>query len=286
MDTLQNKKEKLESIITGMGSVAVAFSGGVDSTFLLKTAHGLLGDRAVAVTALPLSFPAREAEAAERFCRNEGIKQITVTTDEMSIEGFAQNPPDRCYLCKRHIFTRIIDAAEKAGMSCVADGTNAGDAGTYRPGLAALRELGVRSPLLEAGLDKPEIRNLSEMTGIRGWDRQSISCLYTRFAYGDTLTKEKLKMVEQAEQRLLDLGFRRVRVRVHGNIARIETDLSELGRLTDPEISGPLYRFMRELGFMYVTADLGGYESGSMDRELGTFTAGNRDLEQNSGRNH
>ncbi len=277
MDTLQEKKEKLESIISDMGSVAVAFSGGVDSTFLLKTAHGLLGGRAVAMTALPLSFPAREAEAAERFCRDEGIKHITVTTDEMSIEGFAQNPPDRCYLCKRHIFTKIIDVASKAGLSCVADGTNAGDAGTYRPGLAALRELGIRSPLLEAGLDKAEIRMLSKELGLPSWNRQSMSCLYTRFAYGDTLTKEKLGMVEKAEQRLLDLGFRRVRVRVHGNIARIETDLSELGRLTDPEISVPLDRYMRELGFMYVTADLGGYESGSMDRELGEDTAETRD---------
>lgn len=277
MDTLQEKKEKLESIISDMGSVAVAFSGGVDSTFLLKTAHGLLGGRAVAMTALPLSFPAREAEAAERFCRDEGIKHITVTTDEMSIEGFAQNPPDRCYLCKRHIFTKIIDVAAKVGLSCVADGTNAGDAGTYRPGLAALRELGIRSPLLEAGLDKAEIRTLSKELGLPGWNRQSMSCLYTRFAYGDTLTKEKLGMVEKAEQRLLDLGFRRVRVRVHGNIARIETDLSELGRLTDPEISVPLDSYMRELGFTYVTADLGGYESGSMDRELGEDTAETRD---------
>ncbi len=268
MDELHQKKAELEAILRGLGNAAVAFSGGVDSTFLLRAAHDALGDRAVAVTALSQSFPEREREEAAAFCRTEGIRQLVVKTDQFAIKGFCENPPNRCYLCKRALFTEMIRVAGGFGFSCVCEGSNADDVGDYRPGLKAIAELGVKSPLRAAGLTKAEIRTLSKELGLPTWDKPSMACLATRFVYGDTITAEKLRMVERAEQLLLDLGLRQVRVRVHGDVARIETDPAALERLVRPETRFEINDQLQKLGFRYVTLDLGGYVTGSMNKSL------------------
>ena len=268
MDTLHEKREYLENYLRGLGSVVIAFSSGVDSTFLLKVAHDVLGDKAVAVTARSCSFPARELNEAEAFCEANGIEQIIVESEELSIEGFSQNPKNRCYLCKRELFTKILDIARERGFACVAEGSNMDDNGDYRPGLLAVAELNVKSPLREAKLTKEEIRKLSREMGLSTWDKPSFACLSSRFVYGETITEEKLSMVDRAEQRLLDLGFRQVRVRVHGNLARIEIERDQFERLLRPETAAEIDRYFRELGFLYVTLDLGGYQMGSMNRTL------------------
>ena len=268
MDALHEKKQNLENYLRELGSVAVAFSSGVDSTFLLKVAHDVLEDKAIAVTARSCSFPARELDEAKAFCQSEGIGQIVVETDELSIEGFRQNPPNRCYLCKRELFTRFRDIARERGFACVAEGSNLDDNGDYRPGLVAVAELGITSPLREAKLTKEDIRALSRELCLPTWDKPSFACLASRFVYGETITEKKLSMVDRAEQRLLDLGFRQVRVRVHGDIARIEIERSEFEKIIKPEIAGRLDQHFRELGFLYVTLDLGGYQMGSMNKAL------------------
>ena len=269
MDALHEKKQHLENYLRGLGSVAVAFSSGVDSTFLLRVAHDVLGDRAIAVTARSCSFPARELNEAKAYCEANGIGHIIVESEELSIEGFSQNPKNRCYLCKRELFTKIRSIARERGFACVAEGSNLDDNGDYRPGLAAVAELEVKSPLREAKMTKEDIRALSRELGLPTWDKQSFACLSSRFVYGETITEEKLSMVDRAEQRLLDLGFRQVRVRVHGNIARIEIARDQFERIIEPEIAGPLEQYLRELGFLYVTLDLGGYRMGSMNKTLG-----------------
>lgn len=268
MDELLDKKAKLEEYIRGLGNVAVAFSSGVDSTFLLKVAHDILGDRAIAVTASARSFPAREQREAENFCEDAGIRQITIDADVMSIEGFRDNQPDRCYLCKKEIFTRLIDAAAQAGFPTVIEGSNKDDESDYRPGMRAVAELGVRSPLRELGFTKKDIRELSWKMGLPTWSKQSFACLATRFVYGEPITEEKLAMIDKAEQRLLDMDFHNVRVRVHGDIARIEINRAEFARIVRPEIADDLTTYMKQLGFRYVTLDLGGYEQGSMNKPL------------------
>ena len=267
MDKANEKYEKLLSILSGYERAAVAFSGGVDSTFLLKAAKEALGDRVMAVTARLLSFPEREFEEAEDFCRKEGIRRLVCDVDQLAIPGFAANPPDRCYICKKALFTKMLDAAAKEGFPVIAEGSNADDTGDYRPGMKALRELGVKSPLMEAELTKEEIRALSAKLSLPTWDKPSLACLATRFVYGETLTKEALAMAGGAEQLLFDMGFRQVRVRVHGgNTARIEVLPEELPRLfeqRDEIVSG-----LRGCGFLYVAADLSGYRTGSMNAVL------------------
>ena len=268
MDALHEKKQNLENYLRELGSVVVAFSSGVDSTFLLKVAHEVLGDKAVAVTARSCSFPVRELNEAKAFCEANGIEQIVVESEELSIEGFRQNPKNRCYLCKHELFTKIRGIAESRGIPYIAEGSNMDDNGDYRPGLIAVAELEVKSPLREAKLTKEDIRALSRELGLPTWDKQSFACLSSRFVYGETITEEKLSMVDRAEQRLLDLGFRQVRVRIHGNIARIEIERDQFEKIIRPEISSQLDRYFRELGFLYVTLDLGGYQMGSMNKTL------------------
>ncbi|MBR1744200.1 MAG: ATP-dependent sacrificial sulfur transferase LarE [Lachnospiraceae bacterium] len=211
----------LKEYIEGLGSLAVAFSSGVDSTFLLKVAKEVLGERVIAVTAKSCSFPEREQKEAVSFCVKEGIKHLICESEELEIEGFRENPKNRCYLCKRELFEKIGQLAKEHGMEYIAEGSNMDDMGDYRPGLQAVAELGIKSPLREVKLYKEEIRYLSKKMELPTWDKQSIACLASRFVYGETITEEKLEMVDRAEQLLLDMGFHQVRVRIHGMMARI-----------------------------------------------------------------
>lgn len=268
MDTLHQKKKHLDTYLQELGSLVVAFSSGVDSTFLLKTAHDLLGDKVIAVTSHSYLFPDREYNEAKAFCEKEHIEHIIVESDELSIEGFSQNPKNRCYLCKHELFTKILQIAKERNISYVAEGSNMDDNGDYRPGLIAVAELEIKSPLREAKLAKDEIRQLSKEIGLSTWDKQSFACLSSRFVYGETITEEKLSMVDRAEQKLLDLGFHQVRVRIHNNIARIEILPSEFSKILENDTADLLNQYLQEIGFTYVTLDLGGYQTGSMNKTL------------------
>ena len=258
----------LKAYLNNLNSVAIAFSSGVDSTFLLKAAHDLLGDQIVAVTARSCSFPVRELKEAEEFCRKEGIRHIIVDSEELDIEGFRHNPRNRCYLCKHELFTKIIAIAQENHLAYVAEGSNMDDNGDYRPGLKAVAELHVVSPLRYVGLYKEEIRQLSKELGLATWNKQSFACLSSRFVYGEEISREKLSMVDKAEQFLLDMGFTQLRVRIHGTIARIEVGQDEILRLAAPEIRRQVSEALHGLGFSYVTLDMDGYQTGSMNRTL------------------
>ena len=257
--------ERLTAILREMGSAAVAFSAGADSSLLLKAARDVLGDRAVAVTVSSPFVPARELAEAAAFCEALGTRHLVLDVDVLAIPGVAENPPERCYLCKRALFTRIGEAAAGLGLAWVAEGSNADDLKDYRPGMRALRELGVRSPLLEAGLTKAEIRALSKELGLPTWDKPAMACLATRFETGRPLTPEALARVERAEAWLAAQGFRQLRVRVHGELARLELDPAGLERLRDPAAVREVHAALRSFGFRFVTLDLGGYRMGSMN---------------------
>ena len=266
LNTVEEKYIALQEYLRSLGSVAVAFSGGVDSTFLLRVAHDVLGDKAIAVTASSCSFPERELHEAEAFCKENRITHIVCKSEELDIEGFRQNPKNRCYLCKHELFEKIWVIAKERGLAAVAEGSNLDDNGDYRPGLIAVKELGVKCPLREAQMNKAEIRQLSKELGLPTWNKQSFACLSSRFVYGETINEEKLGMVDKAEQLLLDLGFHQVRVRIHGMIARIEILPEEFAALL--KVRKQVYNTCKALGFTYVTLDLGGYRTGSMNETL------------------
>ena len=267
--TTEKKYEILKNYLSELQSVAIAFSGGVDSTFLLKTAHDVLGKRAIAVTARSCSFPEREMKEAVAFCESEGISHFICESEELDIEGFSQNPVNRCYLCKNELFTKIWAVAQEHNIKHIAEGSNMDDNGDYRPGLIAVDEQNVKSPLRYAELTKNEIRTLSREIGLATWEKQSFACLSSRFPYGESITPHKLSMVEKAEQLLLDMGLKQVRVRHHGDLARIETDDDGYSLLVSKKIRATVHTKMKKYGFTYVSIDLMGYRTGSMNETLG-----------------
>ena len=264
----EKKMEFLKQALKNLGSAAIAFSSGVDSTFLLKMAHEVLGEHAVAITAKSDSFPKRELEEAEAFCKKEGIRQVVFESEELEIEGFGANPPNRCYLCKKAFLQKIKEIAKENGISFVAEGSNVDDEGDYRPGMQAVAELGIQSPLRAAGLTKREIRLLSKKMGLDTWDKPSFACLSSRFPYGEVITKERLAMVQQGEQLLQELGFSQFRVRIHGRMARIEVLPEDFPKLLQEETRNQITEKFREYGFAYAAMDLKGYRTGSMNEVL------------------
>ncbi len=264
----KQKYEKLKGYLQDLGSVAIAFSSGVDSTFLLKCAHDVLGDKVIAVTARSCSFPKRELDEAAAFCKKEGIAHIICDSEELEIDGFSKNPPNRCYLCKQELFTKIWKVAKEHGIDHVAEGSNMDDNGDYRPGLIAVAELDVKSPLRYAELSKQEIRQLSKEMELPTWNKQSFACLSSRFPYGEEINIPRLTMIDKAEQFLLDMGFGQVRVRYHGKLARIETDTDGFSIMLSLNNREKIHCAFKELGFTYITLDLLGYRTGSMNEML------------------
>lgn len=270
MTSLAEKETRLKEILLGLKSAAVAFSGGVDSAFLLQAANDALGGRVAAVTGRSPSFPERELKAARRFTSERGITHLEVDSDELEVDGFAANPVNRCYLCKKELFAKILKVAGEQGLSTVLEASNLDDEGDYRPGLLAVKELGVLSPLREAGLTKSDIRALSRAWGLSTWDKPAFACLASRFPYGEAITREGLEKVDAAEVFLLSLGCRQVRVRCHdqGRLARIEVDEEGQDLLAAPGRRRLVAEKLSSLGFTYTALDLNGYRAGSMNETL------------------
>ncbi len=259
----------LKKILEGLGQVVVAYSGGVDSSLLLRVASDVLGPEVYAVIASSPTYPDREIRAARALARRLKVRHEVIATNEMENPGFTANPPLRCYHCKKELMTEIRRIADRRGIAAIVDGQNADDAGDYRPGARAAAELGVRSPLRDAGMTKADIRALSKRFGLPTWNKPAMACLASRFPYDTPITAEALLRVERAEQALRKLGFGQLRVRHHDTVARIEVLPDEIVRLARPAVRGRIVAALRKIGYPYVTLDLSGYRTGSMNETLG-----------------
>jgi uncharacterized protein len=267
---IEEKLLKLRGIVKDLESVVVAFSGGVDSTLVTKVCYDILKDKSMAVTARSETYPDFEFEEAKKLAKEIGIKHLVLNTSELAIEGFASNPPNRCYFCKTELFEKLKDIAKQHRFLHVADGANLDDMEDYRPGLEASKELGVKSPLKEAGMTKKDVREASKMLNLPNWNKPAYACMSSRFPYGQSITEEKLKMVSEAEKYLRGLGLEQFRVRHHETIARIEVLPEDIHILTHSPTRDELLGKFKKIGFTYVTLDLEGYRSGSMNEVLST----------------
>jgi len=265
---LQQKYKNLKQKLAGLESICVAFSGGVDSTLLLYVAHQVLGDKAMGITLRASMYSKREMEEAKEFAKGIGVKHLFVDADEYNIPEFVENDKERCYYCKKAIFTNIKNVASQYKICYIADGTIADDVFDYRPGMRALKELGVISPLKEVGLTKVEIRTLSKQLNLPTWSKPSMACLASRIPYGVKITPERLALVEKGERYLFDHGFTQFRVRYHHDIARIEIIPEEEEKFLKPDFKAQTVAYFKEIGFIYVVLDLGGYRVGSMNEVL------------------
>ncbi|MBM4332154.1 MAG: ATP-dependent sacrificial sulfur transferase LarE [Deltaproteobacteria bacterium] len=273
---LKKKLKEARKILREMGSVLVAYSGGVDSTLLLRLAHGELGDGTVALLASSPTYPESEILQAKRVAEGMGVRWVEVFSNELSMPDFTGNTPRRCYYCKKELFGLCREKAAALGLKQVVDGSNLDDTGDYRPGMEAAREFGVRSPLMEAGLTKADVRELSRALSLPTWDKPSLACLSSRFPYGTEITPQRLEQVKKGEERLRSLGFRQLRVRYHGDLARVEVEAKEIDQFLDSNLREKAIRLLKEAGFTYVTLDLQGYRTGAMNevlRDLGGKSA-------------
>ena len=265
---VEEKLFKLKEVVSKLNSVVVAFSGGVDSTLVTKVCYDTLKANSMAVTARSETYPDFEFKEAQKLAKEICIKHLVIDTSELAIEGFANNPPERCYFCKTELFGKLKDIAKEHGFLNVADGANLDDTQEFRPGLQASKELNVRSPLKEAGMTKKDIREVSKMLNLPNWNKPAYACMSSRFPYGQSITEEKLSMVSEAEKYLRGLGLVQFRVRHHETIARIEVLSEDIQILTNSPAREELTAKFKKIGFTYVTLDLEGYRSGSMNEVL------------------
>lgn len=271
---LQTKVNRLYDCLRGYDKVIVAFSGGVDSTFLAEAAQNALGDNALAVTAISDSYPIREMKAAQDIAKQIGIRFETVHTEELELEGYASNPTNRCFFCKTELFDKLNPIAEKYNVGTIVYGAIPDDVGDHRPGMDAAKQMGIKAPLIDVDLTKAEIREISKAWELPTWDKPAFACLSSRFPYGMRITRELLRQVDAAEQFLYDLGIRQFRVRHHGDLARIELEAEEISRLEQKEARNKINAHFKTLGYEHVTIDLQGYRSGSLNEGIKKIITG------------